>query len=150
MTETDAAGRSLKKFEGFMGSLGAYLTSWGPGYATIQIDLSDLHRNGIDVVHGGVMASLIDTAGAHAGIFCEEPGRRRYALTISLNVNLVGNVNEGTLIADARLRKAGKTIFLSACDVKDDKGNLLATGEVIGRYGRGSDKAEGVSKANGS
>ena len=81
------------------------------------------------------MAALIDTAGAHAGIFSPEPTGTRNAMTISLNVNLVGNIREGTLIAEARVRKAGKTIFVSSCDVHDENGNLLATGEVVGRYG---------------
>lgn len=135
MTGSDASGRPLKRFKGLMELLGAKLTSWGPDYAAIEIQVADCHRNGINVVHGGVMAALIDTAGAHAGIFCSEPPVTRNAMTISLNVNLVGNITEGTLIAEARVRKAGKTIFVSSCDVHDENGNLLATGEVVGRYG---------------
>ena len=65
-------------------------------------------------------------------------------MTVSLNVNLVGNVKTGTLVASARVRKAGKTIFVSACDVHDQDGNLLATGEVVGRYGRGSHLPQGI------
>ena len=95
------------------------------------------------------MAALIDTAGAHAGIFCAEPGRIRQAMTVSLNVNLVGNISDGILIARARVRKAGKTIFVSSCDVEDGYGNLLATGEVVGRYGRGSHLAEGIEPPSG-
>ena len=48
------------------------------------------------------------------------------------------------MIASARVRKAGKTIFVSACDVHDQDGNLLATGEVVGRYGPGSHLPEGI------
>lgn len=144
MTLTDDAGRPLKIFKGLMNTLGGRMTAWGPDHATIEIEVTDKVRNGIDVVHGGVMAALIDTAGAHAGIFCSEPGRIRQAMTVSLNVNLVGNIGEGVLIAKARVRKAGKTIFVSSCDVEDEEGNLLATGEVVGRYGRGSHVAEGI------
>jgi uncharacterized protein (TIGR00369 family) len=140
----DDAGRPMKRFKGFMQTLGARLTAWGPDHATIEIEVSEIHRNGINVVHGGVMASLIDTAGAHAAIFCANPGHTRKAMTISLNVNLVGNIPDGVLIAEARVRKAGTTIFVSACDVHDGDGNLLATGEVVGRYGRGSHLPEGV------
>ena len=66
------------------------------------------------------------------------------AMTVSLNVNLVGNIGDGVLIANARVRKAGKTIFVSSCDVTDSDGNLLATGEVVGRYGPGSHLSEGI------
>ena len=144
MSETNDIGPPKKSFKGFMNTMGARMTEWAPDRATIEVDVSDVHLNGIDVVHGGVMASLIDTAGAHAAIYCEEPGRIRQAMTVSLNVSLVGNVKTGTLIASARVRKAGKTIFVSACDVHDQEGNLLATGEVVGRYGRGSHLPEGI------
>ena len=120
------------------------MTAWGQDHATIEIDVTDKVKNGGEVVHGGVMATLIDTAGAHAGIFCAEPGRKREAVTVSLNVTFVGNIGEGVLIARARIRKAGKTIFVSSCDVEDGDGNLLATGEVVGRYGYGSHLPEGV------
>lgn len=156
MADVDAAGRKLKNFKGFMHDIGARLTEWGPEHAVIEIDVADIHRNGINVVHGGVLASLIDTAGAHAGIYCDVAGNIRQAMTISLNVNLVGNIADGRLIAAARVRKAGKTIFVSSCDVHDGDGNLLATGEVVGRYGRGSHLTAGIpapvpfSKPSGS
>jgi uncharacterized protein (TIGR00369 family) len=144
MPLTDDAGRPLKIFKGLMNTLDGRMTAWGPDHVTIEMEVSDKVRNGIDVVHGGVMAALIDTAGAHAGIFCAEPGRTRQAMTVSLNVNLVGNISNGVLIASARVRKAGRTIFVSSCDGTDGDGNLLATGEVVGRYGRGSHLPEGV------
>jgi len=144
MPLTADAGRPLKIFKGLMNTLDGRMTAWGPDHVTIEMEVSDKVRNGIDVFHGGVMAALIDTAGAHAGIFCAEPGRTRQAMTVSLNVNLVGNISNGLLIASARVRKAGKTIFVSSCDVTDGDGNLLATGEVVGRYGRGSHLPEGV------
>ena len=120
------------------------MTAWGRDHATIEMDVTDKVRNGIDLVHGGVMAAFVDTAGAHAGVFCAEPGRVRKAMTVSLNVNLVGNIVDGVLIANAQVRKPGKTIFGSSCDVTDSDGNLLATGEVVGRYGPGSHLSKGI------
>ena len=134
----------MAELKGFMHNLGGRLTRWGPDHATIEIEVTDTLLNGINVVHGGVLAALIDTVGARAGVFCAEPGRVRRAMTISLNVNLVGNVSKGVLIASGRVRKAGKTVFVSSCDVHDGDGNLLATGEVVGRYSRGSHRPEGI------
>lgn len=65
-------------------------------------------------------------------------------MTISMNVNLVGNIKKGALIAEARVRKAGKTVFVPSCDVDYQGGNLLAKGEVVGRYGRGSHLPQGI------
>lgn len=144
MADIDAAGHEAPKLNGFLHNLGGRLTVWEPNRTVIELDVADLLLNGIGVVHGGVMATLIDTVGARAGVFCTTPGNVRQAMTVSLNVNLVGNVEQGVLIAEGRVRKAGKTIFVSSCDVHDGDGNLLATGEVVGRYGRGSHLAEGI------
>ena len=148
MPLSDDAGRPLKFFMGLMDTPGGRMTAWGRDHATIEIDVTDKVRNGINLVHGGVMAALVDTAGVHAGIFCAELGRVRQAMTISLNVNLVGNIGDGVLIASAWVRKAGKTIFVSCCDVTDSDGNLLATGEVVGRYGPGSHHFEGIKASS--
>lgn len=144
MAVSDAPGHEKHKLNGFLDKIGGRLTVWEPDRTVIELDVADLHLNGIGVVHGGVMATLIDTVGARAGVFCTVDGNVRQAMTVSLNVNLVGNVGEGVLIAEARVRKAGKTIFVSSCDVHDGDGNLLATGEVVGRYGRGSHLPEGI------
>ena len=133
------------KLNGFLNKIGGRLTAWELNRAVIELDVAPLHLNGIEVVHGGVLATLIDTVGARAAVFCTQPGNVRQAMTVSLNVNLVGNIGKGLLIAEARVRKAGKTIFVSSCDVHDGEGNLLATGEVVGRYGRGSHPPEGIS-----
>lgn len=145
MGDNDAAGHETPRLNGFLHNLGGRLTVWEPDRAVIELDVADQLLNGIGVVHGGVMATLIDTVGARAGVFCSVPGNVRQAMTVSLNVNLVGNVETGKLIAEGRVRKAGKTIFVSSCDVHDHDGNLLATGEVVGRYGRGSHAADGIA-----
>jgi len=144
MSQTDAKVRGEKQLNGFIARMGAQLTHWDAERVVIEMPVEALHLNGIGVVHGGVIGALIDTAGARAGIYCTVEGNKRSAMTVSLNVNLVGNVSEGVLVTEARLRKAGKTIYVSSCDVYDGDGNLLATGEVVCRYARDSHLPEGV------
>ena len=150
MAVSDGPGHETHKLNGFLDKIGGRLTVWEPDRTVIELDVAELHLNGIGVVHGGVMATLIDTVGARAGVFCSVAGNIRQAMTVSLNVNLVGNIKEGVLVAEGRIRKAGKTIFVSSCDVHDRDGNLLATGEVVGRYGRGSHLPEGILAPDGS
>lgn len=142
----DAYPPSVGKLKGFMGSLGARLILWEPDRAAIEIDVGAGHLNAIDVVHGGVIAALLDTAGAHAGTYCTVPGNVRLAMTVSLTVNLIGNVSAGRIVADARKRGGGRTIFVSSVDVHDGDGTLLATGEVVCRYSRGSHLPEGIAR----
>ena len=85
-----------------MEGLGARLTAWEPDRATIELDVAAPHLNAVDVVHGGVIAALLDTAGAHAGTFCTVPGNIRLALTVSMTVSLLGNIPAGRLVAEAR------------------------------------------------
>ena len=144
MTDADAPPPATRKFRGFMAEMGAELTVWESDHAVIRMDVRPAHLNAIDVVHGGVLAALLDTAGAHAGIFCTVPGNIREAMTVSLTINLLGNVSAGTVVADARKRGGGRTIFVSSCDVTDGDGRLLATGEVTCRYGPGSHMPEGI------
>ena len=145
MAVSERAITVAHKLNGFLDKIGGRLTAWELDRAVIELDVAPLHLNGIGVVHGGIMATLIDTVGARAAVFCIVPGNVRQAVTVSLNVNLVGNIGKGLLVAEARVRKSGKTIFVSSCDVHDGEGNLLATGEVVGRYGRGSHPPEGIS-----
>ena len=150
MAESDMPSLPAKKFRGFMENMGAKLTTWELDRAIIELDVQANHLNAIDVVHGGVIAALLDTAGAHAGTYCSVPGNVRLAMTVSMTVNLMGNISSGRLIASARKRGGGKTIFVSSCDVTDGGGTLLATGEVTCRYGRGSHLPEGIAPDTGS
>ena len=52
MPLTDDAGRPLKIFKGLMNTLDGRMTAWGPDHVTIEMEVSDKVRNGIDVVHG--------------------------------------------------------------------------------------------------
>ena len=135
---------SLKKFGKFPDSVGLRLVEWDPDRAVMELDIGPEHLNGFGVVHGGVIMTLLDTACAHAGIYCTVAGNRRLGASVSLTVNLVGNLKEGRLIANAVLKRAGKTLFFASCDVVDHAGNLIATGEAVCRYARGSEKPEGV------
>lgn len=133
-----------KHFDGFAGDIGITMVDWSLDNCTLQIELDQRHINGIGVVHGGVIATLIDVACAHSGIYCTVPGNARHAFTASLTVNLVGGVKEGTIRAVARKRGGGKTLYYTSADVFDEAGTLIATGEAVCRYSRGSHDPVGV------
>ena len=49
-------------------------------------------------------------------------------------VVVVGRPKGKTLICTARVVKAGRRIYFSAAEVKDDEGNLIATADAIYAY----------------
>jgi uncharacterized protein (TIGR00369 family) len=120
--------------EGLNGFLGFRLTDWREGYAEIAVDLADRHRNRQGGVHGGTTAALIDAATGFCGIFERDPEKRRGNVTVSLTVNFVGRPRGKTLICAARVVKAGRRIYFSAAEVKDDQDNLIATADAIYAY----------------
>ena len=78
------------------------------------------------VMHGGAIASLIDTAVAFAIVGASEPDDR--FTTVEMKVNYLSAIREGRVIADARLIRDGRRIVVAECDVFDDKGRLAAKG----------------------
>lgn len=134
----------LKTFGGFAGEIGIRMSAWSLDYCEMYIDLTEKHRNGLGVVHGGVISSLIDVCCAHAGIYCTVPGNSRSWLTASLTVNLMASARDSRLTAVARKRGGGGTLFTSSAEVFDDDGQLIAIGEVVCRYRRGSENPEGT------
>ena len=79
--------------------------------------------------HGGVIASLIDTAGDFALVILLGGG----VPTINLRVDYLRPAGGGSLTATASVRRAGKTIGVVDVDVTDGTGRLVAVGR--GCYG---------------
>jgi uncharacterized protein (TIGR00369 family) len=120
--------------EGLNGFLGFRLTDWRDGYAEIAVDIADVHKNRQGGVHGGTTAALIDAATGFCGIWERDPEKRRGNVTVSLTVNFVGRPRGTTLTCAARVVKAGRRIYFSAAEVKDDQDNLIATADAIYAY----------------
>jgi uncharacterized protein (TIGR00369 family) len=130
---------------GFAQLVGYHLAAWQPDYAEVAITLAPQHVNRSDAPHGGLIATLIDTASGFAGCYCAPPVRPRRVMTLSLNVSFIGQTTLGaTLIAKARRTGGGQTIFFTHCDLTDDSGRLIATGEGVFKYRRGSEDPNGV------
>jgi uncharacterized protein (TIGR00369 family) len=79
--------------------------------------------------HGGVIASLIDIAGDFALIAVLGHG----VPTINFRVDYLRPAAKTDLVAEARVRRAGRTIGVVDIDVRDDQGRLIALGR--GCYG---------------
>jgi uncharacterized protein (TIGR00369 family) len=135
---------SLKTFGAYADALGIRMVHWELDVCRLELDVEPRHRNGLGVVHGAVYAALIDVACAHAGIYCTVPGNRRSGATASLNVTMMGAAKDGTLSVSARKRGGGNTLFMASAEVTDGSGRLVAMGEAVCRYARGSERPEGV------
>ena len=76
------------------------------------------------VLHGGVLMTLADTAGAVCAFLNLPAGAR--TVTIESKTNFLGAVREGTVTARARPLHVGKTTIVVETDVLDASGRRVA------------------------
>ena len=129
MQITDEQLRLIReKFETnhFPRSLGIELDSIEHGRARLSLEVRQQHLQLAGIMHGGAIATLIDTAVAFAIVGASKPGSR--FTTIEMKVNYLRPIREGRVIADARLIRDGRRIVVSDCDVYDSEGKLSAKG----------------------
>lgn len=117
-----------EKFETnhFPRSLGIELDSIQTGRARLSLEVRPQHLQLAGVMHGGAIATLIDTAVAFAIVSTSDPHAR--FTTVEMKVNYLSAIREGRIIADAKLIRDGRRIVVAECDVFDSSGQLAAKG----------------------
>jgi uncharacterized protein (TIGR00369 family) len=86
-----------------------------------------------DVVHGGAIATLIDTAVVPAiGSAFEGP---RTLFTIDMHVQYMSPVAGEDAVAEAWVEKRGGSIVFCRAEVRTDGGTLAATGTLVYKVG---------------
>ncbi|WP_419900018.1 PaaI family thioesterase [Roseomonas sp. USHLN139] len=123
--------------------LGIRLTEWRDGYARVVCDSGAGHLNRSGIVHGGVILSLIDQAGAFAGLWCSIEGNIRKAVTIDLDCRFTGQVAGGEIVAIGQVISRGRNIFFARTEVFDAAGKMVAFGASTHRWRAGSEGVEG-------
>jgi len=116
--------------------LGYRLTEWRTDFARVELPLTPVLMNRQGLPHGGMHATLLDTAMGFAGCYTGDPERAQMALTLSLTVNYLGQARGALLIADARRTGGGKSTYFAEATVRDETGGLIATGTGVFRYRR--------------
>jgi uncharacterized protein (TIGR00369 family) len=103
---------------------GYELDAIGEGKATMSLRVMDRHKQIHGVVHGGILASLADTAGAMAAYPLLPKGTR--LATVEMTINYLEPVDRGPIIAEARVLRLGRTLAVAECEIKDAEGKLAA------------------------
>jgi acyl-CoA thioesterase len=105
--------------------LGLELGEVTSGEATIYLIARDELKQNQGVVHGGAIASLIDTASAFAVL--TKIGLDERVTTTDLTIHYLRPITEGRMAATARIVRAGRRLFVLSIDVRNDGGALVAT-----------------------
>ena len=105
MTDADPnLAREQRKSSALQQLLGYRLVEWEADRAVIAYDVAADHLNRTNRLHGGIIATLCDTAAGYAGVWCDAPGETRSTVTLSLTVNFLASVSGGRVFAEARRR----------------------------------------------
>jgi uncharacterized protein (TIGR00369 family) len=105
--------------------LGLELGEVSTGAVSIHLEVRDELKQNQGVVHGGAVASLIDTAAAFAVLTQIETGER--VSTTDLTIHYLRPANSGRLTARARIVRGGRRLFVLSVEVTDDREILVAT-----------------------
>ena len=136
--DLDLARRVLAA-QPFSTLLGAEVTAFGDGRATLRLRIEERHRQQYGLVHGGVHAYLADNALTFAAGSVLGPS----VLTAGVSVNYVAGARTGTLEARARVvhhdrRHAVCVVEIDVVDGERSRlcavapGTIMATGTDSG------------------
>ena len=120
--------------DGLNDLLGFRLVEWRSGYAVLDVELDDRHKNRQGGLHGGITASMIDAVTGYCGIYEPDSNKRRGNVTVSLNINYISRPKGARLRATAELIRAGRRLYFAAARVTDDQDTLIATAEAVYAY----------------
>lgn len=113
-------------FPGFGKMIGLRPVSIGEGKCVVEIDVLKTHMNAGGVAHGGLHASILDTAlgGALLSLISSD----EWCATAEIIISYIRPANVGMLLtASGWVVKRGKNIAHMEGELKDSSGTLIAT-----------------------
>jgi uncharacterized protein (TIGR00369 family) len=118
----------------FAAQLGMEYADGGDGWVKLRLPFKQENTTMADALHGGAIASLIDTTGSMAAWTTSEIGNPRYfGSTVAVTVNYLSGILGTECVAEGRVLKRGKEIVYSDVRVTAPDGKLCAQGNVIYR-----------------
>jgi uncharacterized protein (TIGR00369 family) len=94
--------------------------------SVLELSTDRCHLQAFGIVHGGVLATLIDTATFWA-VYMRIP-EDAGLVNIDLKLNYLRPVENGLLIAEGRTIRSGKSISYAETNVLNEKRELIAHG----------------------
>ena len=141
-----ARGR-MKKSQ-FNALVGFTLDRLYEGGAVMSLIVEEHHRQVQNVVHGGVIAALADTAAALAAYTAVLPGTE--LVTVELKINYLLPIADGRIEAEGKVLRAGRNFVVAECDVRNASGALAAKALMtFGAVGPRATEIAGVTKTDG-
>ncbi|WP_341212384.1 PaaI family thioesterase [uncultured Limimaricola sp.] len=100
----------------------------GDGRARCYLTVGPKHTNRHDMLHGGIVATILDNAMGATGSLTRDPSGRHPFLTISLNTQYLAPAREGeALVAVGRITGGGRKLVFIEGELRGPDDRLIAT-----------------------
>ena len=119
----------------FVRKLGVVTDKLEPDTAVLTLPYEPSLATIGDVVHGGAISSLIDTAAAAAAWAGVETAEAVRGTTVAISVNFVAAARGQDVTATARVARRGKNLAFIDVDVSTPDGSLVAKALVTYKLG---------------
>lgn len=120
------AVRDLMPTTPFLAGLGIVFERYDPDAVTIRLPYrEDLTNDGV-YFHGGVIASVMDTAGAAAAWSNHDFEKGARASTVAMSIQYTGAAKQSDLLCHARTVRRRKELTFTEITATDTDGNVVA------------------------
>ena len=97
------------------------------GSCEVLLDLNPNHLNGLGLLHGGIVATLLDVACGNTAASFFDRKTHPSLVTVSLNTTYIAAAKSGRVSATAKATGGGRSIAYVNGELRDEDGVLLAT-----------------------
>ncbi len=117
---------NLPRLNNLAESLGMEITNFSEGSCVVELTVDEKHLNMGGMAHGGVHATLLDTA--MGGTLVSIISKEEWCATAQLDISYLNAVKEGThLIATAEVVRKGRNLAHLEGKLATAEGKLVAT-----------------------
>ena len=123
-----AAVAELMPTTPYLAGLGIVIERYEPDEATVRLPFRPDLTNEGTYYHGGVIAAVIDTAGAAAAWSNHDFDKGARASTVSMSLQYVGACKRSDLVCHAKVVRRGKELTFTEITATDADGAVVAHG----------------------
>jgi uncharacterized protein (TIGR00369 family) len=120
------AVRDLMPTTPFLAGLGIVFERYEPDDVTIRLPFRDDLTNDGTYFHGGVIASVMDTAGAAAAWSNHDFDKGMRASTVAMSIQYTGAAKQCDLLCHARTTRRRRELTFTEITATDTDGNVVA------------------------
>ena len=110
----------------YLSGLGLVFESYQPDEVVLRLPFRAELTNDGTYYHGGVIAAVMDTAGAAAAWSHHDFNKGARASTVAMSVQYVGAAKKSDLVCHARAVRRGKELIFTEISATDGSGSVVA------------------------